>query len=138
MSKRRNRTIINTLILYNLTLAITTKILVRFLLKINELIKIQMTFLASGNSGVFCHSNPAYNNYKFWIIYIYMCICTRCVCVQTYPNRHTQFIHTYGSYVLYSHCKCWISEYGTIPGKFRVRFLQASGHIFISWPMWIS
>ena len=74
------------LILYNLTLAITTKILVRFLLKINELIKIQVTFLASGNSGVFCHSNPAYNNYKFWIIYIYMCIRTLCVCVY----RHTQ------------------------------------------------
>lgn len=74
------------LILYNLTLAITTKILVRFLLKINELIKIQVIFLASGNSGVFCHSNPAYNNYKFWIIYIYMCIRTLCVCVY----RHTQ------------------------------------------------
>ena len=74
------------LILYNLTLAITTKILVRFLLKIKELIKIQMTFLAFGNSGVFRHSNPAYNNSKFWIIYIYLCICTLGMCVY----RHSQ------------------------------------------------
>lgn len=93
------------LILYNLTLAITTKILVRFLLKINELIKIQMTFLASGNSGVFCHSNPAYNINSGLSIYTCAYAHCVCVCVQTYPDRHTQFIHIYGSYVLYSHCK---------------------------------
>lgn len=81
------------LILYNLTLAITTKILVRFLLKINELIKIQMTFLASGNSGVFCHSNPAYNINSG--LSIYTCAYAHCVCVCTDIPRQT--------YTVYSH-----------------------------------
>lgn len=97
LSKRRNRIIINMLILYNLTLAITTKILVRFLFKINELIKIQMTFLAFGNSGVFCHSNPAYNNSKFWIIYIYLCTCTlgMCVCTDIPRQTYTAYSHSW-------------------------------------------